>query len=153
MGFKSMEAESSLMPKGEYEAIVKDCCFSATKNGTECVKFEFVVRSDIDQPCQKKRKFKQFYRDPETGRWPAEKIGQYAHALGVPQGEDFELEDMIGRCCVMVIGHYLDGQTGAAKDFIYFLKPSRAEAGPSALSGSSELAALPPLPEDGGLPF
>lgn len=153
MGFKSIEAESDLMPKGEYEVFVKDCCFSTTKNGTECVKFEFVIRADIDQPYQKKHKFKQFYRDPETGRWPAEKIGKYAYALGVPKGEDFELSDLIGRCCAMVIGHYLDDQTGVTKDFIYFLKPSQAAPDPSAAPGSSGFEALPPIPEDDDLPF
>lgn len=150
MGFKSVESDSDLMRKGEYEVYVKDCCFSETKNGTECIKFEFVVRSDVEQPYQNKHKFKQFYKDYITGEWPAEKIGKYANALGVPKGEDFELEDLIGRNCIMVINHYQDDKTGETKDCIFFLKSSKADSfvtdAPSRFEEMQE-------DDDGDLPF
>lgn len=126
MAFKSYACDEDLMRVGEYEVYVKDCCETETRNGTECIKFEFVVRSDIEQAYQNKPKFKQFYRDRETGEWPMEKIGKYANALGIPKGDEFELDDLIGRSCVMVIKHYTtdDGET---KDCIFYLKKSSKE--------------------------
>lgn len=137
MGFISMEADSDLMRKGEYEVYVKDCGFSETKAGTECIKFEFVVRSDVEQPYQNKHKFKQFYRDRDSGRWPVEKIGKYANALGIPIGQDFELDDLIGLNCIMVIGHYQDERSGETKDCIYFLKQSKVASYLNAVSQPS----------------
>lgn len=126
MAFRSYENDSDIMKKGEYEVYLKDCCETETRNGTECIKFEFVVRSDIEQQYQNKHKFKQFYRDMETGEWPMEKIGKYANALGIPKGDEFELDDLIGRSCVMVINHYTT-EDGETKDCIFFLKKSEKE--------------------------
>lgn len=149
MAFRSVEVDNDLMKKGEYEVYVKDCCFSETKNGTECIKFEFVVRPDVEQPYQNKHKFKQFYRDSTTGGWPEEKIGKYANALGIPKGEDFELEDLIGRSCVMVINHYQDEKTGETKNCIFFLKAGKAGSFVSDQQpGFSEME-----DDDGDLPF
>lgn len=151
MVFRSVEAERDLMRKGEYEVYVKDCGFSETKAGTECIRFEFVVRSDVEQPYQNKHKFKQFYRDRDTGQWPMEKIGMYANALGIPHDQDFELEDLIGLNCVMVIGHYQDEKSGETRDYIYFLKPSRSGSYITAMpqpSGFSEISG-----DEGDLPF
>lgn len=128
MVFRSVEADSDLMREGEYEVYVKNCCFSETNGGTECVKFEFVVRSDMDQPYQNKHKFKQFYRDRDSGQWPMEKIGKYANALGIPKGQDFELDELIGLSCRMVIKHYTDKETGETRDCVFYLKSSAAQS-------------------------
>lgn len=125
--FKSIAGseEINIMPEGDYEVYVKDCCFSTTKGGYECIKFEFVVRDDVEQPFKKFHKFKQFYRDRDTNAWPVDKIGRYANALGIPNGKDFDLSDLIGLNAVMVIRNYNDKNTGEKKDNIYYLKPSK----------------------------
>lgn len=149
MIFKSVESGSDLMHKGAYEVYVKSCEFSETKGGTECIKFEFVVRSDVEQPYKNRHKFKQFYRDQESGQWPVEKIGKYAHALGIPKGQDFELEDLVGLNCLMVIDHYQDEKTGETRDYIYYLKHSEVtdyvQPQPSGFTEAEE--------DDGDLPF
>lgn len=147
--FKSVENDSGLMPQGEYEVYVKDCCFSETKNGTECIKFEFVVRSDIEQICKGRHMFKQFYRDRDTGLWPGDKIGKYANALGIPKDQDFELDDLVTRNCVMVVKHYQDNQTGEMKDCIFYLKSSKA--GSYVSSGPGNFEEIDDT--DGDLPF
>lgn len=124
MAFRSVENDSDLMKEGEYEVYVKDCCNTETKSGTECIKFEFVVREDIEQPYKGKHYFKNFYRDRETGSWPKEKIGKYANALGISVGQEFELDDLIGCSAVMKIKHFVtdDGET---IDCIHYLKKSK----------------------------
>ncbi|MFR8331179.1 MAG: DUF669 domain-containing protein [Oscillospiraceae bacterium] len=95
---KSYANDQDLMRAGEYEvSLPRIVTRRRLKNGTECIKFEFVVRGDIEQAYQNKHKFKQFYRDRETGEWPMEKIGKYANALGIPKDDEFELDDLVGR--------------------------------------------------------
>ena len=126
MAFTSVENDSGLMREGEYEVYVLFAGESETKSGRECIKFEFIVRKDVDQDYKGKHIFKQFYRDKVTNQWPAEKIGKYANALGVPRGEQFELEDLIGRNCRAVMKHF-DGDDGVTRETIFYLKPSEAE--------------------------
>lgn len=152
MAFSSVAADNDLMQEGEYEVYVKNCGYSETKGGTECIKFEFVVRPDVEQPYQNKHKFKQFYRDRDTNQWPADKIGRYANALGIPSKQDFELEDLIGLNAIMVIKQYQDKETGDTKDCIFFLKPSKAQSLISAPPSSSGFVDLYGE-EDGELPF
>lgn len=126
MGFKSYENSDGMIKEGEYEVYVKDCCETMTKSGTPCIKFEFVIRSDVPQLYQNKHKFKNFYRDRITGEWPEEKIGRFANALGIPKGEDFELEDLNGRNCIMVITHFTT-EGGETMECIRYLAPSKVE--------------------------
>lgn len=149
MLFKSVRNDSGPMPKGEYEVYVKDCGFAETKGGTECIKFEFVVRSDVVQECQNRHMFKQFYRDRDTNRWPMDKIGKYANTLGIQEEQDFELAELIGRNCIMVVSHYQDEKTGDLRDFIYYLKPSKADSYVTPPPGNFEDID----DDDGELPF
>lgn len=150
MGFKSVENDSDLMKEGEYEVYVKECKETETQNGTPVIKFDFVVRSDVDQPYKGKHKFKNFYRDKVTGDWPNEKIGKYANALGIPKGDGFELDELIGLNCILVIKHYTtdDNET---KDCIFYAKKSKAApyvAAPPSFDGG-----VPEEDDDGELPF
>lgn len=153
MAFKSVENDGDLMREGEYEVYVKHCEETETKGGTPCIAFDFVVRSDVEQAYKNKHKFKNFYRDRETGQWPSEKIGKYANALGIPKGDDFELDDLVGRSCVMVIGHYEDKKTLETKDCIYYLKASKAEPYIAGLSASGYGGFAELEDDDGELPF
>lgn len=124
--FKSVENNTGLMAEGEYEVYVKQCEVTHTKSGTECISFDFVVRPDIDQPYQNKHIFKKFYRDDETGEYPAQKIGKYANALGIEKGKEFELDELIGRSCICRISHFT-GSDGVVREVIFYLAPSKAE--------------------------
>lgn len=148
MAFRSVENDSELMPAGEYEVYVNDCCETSTKNGTDCIEFDFVIRDDIAQQYQKRHKFKRFFRDRETGSWPNDKIGRYANALGIEKGQEFELDDLIGRSAVMVTKHYTtdDGET---RDCVFYLKRSDAEP----YISDPQPAAYEEEDPDGELPF
>lgn len=154
MRFRSFDSNQDLMPEGEYEVYVKSCEETETRGGTPCIAFDFVVRSDIQQPYQNKHKFKNFYQDRDTGAWPKKKIGRWANALGIPKDQDFDLDDLVGRSAVMVIGHYQDEKTFETKDCIYYLKTSKQEPYISEPPKFSELPDSPEEDEDGGeLPF
>lgn len=138
MGFKSVKNDGGLMKEGDYEVYLKACGYSVSKNGNECIKFDFVVREDVEQEYQKKHIFKNFWPARDTGEYDADKIGKYANALGIEPETDFELEDLIGRNCILHIGPY-EKEDGTTIDCIRWLKPSKAE---------SFVTAAPASPED-----
>ena len=154
MAFRSVENDNELMKEGEYEVYVKDCCRSETQSHIPVIKFEFVVRADsgIEQAYKNKHVFKNFFPDEETGNFPEEKIGKYANALGIPKGQEFELDDLIGRNCVIVIKHYTNEKTGEKKDCIFYTKSSKAEPYMNTTPvGGQDFADI--SEEDGELPF
>lgn len=150
MVFTSVENNSGLMKKGDYECYLSDCRLTETKNGYPVINFDFVVRADVEQRYRNKHIYKNFYQDAITGDWPNEKIGKYANALGIEQGQNFELDDLIGRSCIVVITHFTTDQ-GETKDCIFYLKPSRAEPFASSLFATNDYPAMEE--DDGELPF
>lgn len=124
--FKSVENDGGLMAQGDYEVYVKSAQETETKMGNPCIKFDFVVRSDVEQPYQNKHIFKNFYPDYLTGAYPAEKIGKYANSLGIEKGQEFELEDLVGRNCILHISHFT-GQDGVTRECIFYTAPSKVE--------------------------
>ena len=126
MAFKSYENDGGLMLEGDYECILVKCCETTTRTtGLPVIAFDFQVRSDVEQKYQRKHIFKNFYQDENTGDWPTEKIGKYANALGIPKGEEFELEDLVGRCCILHMKPYA-GSDGVQRDAIFYTAPSKA---------------------------
>jgi hypothetical protein len=149
--FRSRENDSDLMREGEYEVYLKECGPAETKGGTPCIKFDFVVRADVEQAYKNKHKFKNFFFEPDgfLSDKNQEKIEKWANALGIPKGEDFELDDLVGRSCLMVIGHYVDDKTMETKDCIYYLKSSKVES----YITPAPAAQLEEAEDDGELPF
>lgn len=127
MGFKAVKNDGGLMKAGDYECYLKSCGYSVTKNGNECIKFDFVVREDVEQEYQKKHIFKNFWPDRDTGEYDADKIGKYANALGIEPGTDFELDDLVGRNCILHMEPF-EGNDGVTCDCIRYLKPSKADS-------------------------
>lgn len=123
--FKSVQNNGGMMAEGDYEVYVKKCEFGETKTGTECISFDFVVRADVEQPYQNKHIFKKFYKN-EAGEYPLDKIGKYANALGIAEGQDFELDDLIGRSCIVHISHFI-GDDGVKRECIFYTTKSKAE--------------------------
>lgn len=148
--FKSVENTGGLMAEGEYEVYVKTAEVTYTKSGIECINFDFVVRSDVEQPYQNKHIFKRFFKSDETGLYPAEKIGKYANALGIEKGQDFELEDLVGRNCIVVIRHFT-GNDGVKRECIFYTAPSKAESYMAALASAPTFDELDE--DDEELPF
>lgn len=148
--FKSVENNGGLMAEGDYEVYVKDCCESVTKGGNDCIKFDFVVRSDVEQPYQGKHIFKNFYPDRDTGAYPEAKIGRYANALGIEKGQEFELYDLIGCSCIVHISHFT-GDDGETRECIYYSAKSKIEPYMDVIAPAPEFDELDVL--DGELPF
>ena len=121
MGFKSYENDGGLMAEGDYEVICLQAVETSTKStGAPVIKLDFQVRSDVEQKYQRKHIFKNYYQD-EAGQWPMEKIGRMANALGIPKGEEFDLPDLIGKCCILHMRPF-KGQDGVERDSIFFAK-------------------------------
>lgn len=137
------------MPEGDYEVICLQAVETTTKtSGLPVIKMDFQVRSDVDQAYQRKHIFKNFYQD-DNGQWPGGKIGKLANALGIPEGETFELADLEGRCCILHMKPYT-GNDGVERDSIFYSMPTKAgqmvQAAPTVAQGYEEV-------EDEELPF
>ena len=116
MAFKSVENES-LMAEGDYEVICLKAEETETNGGTPVIKLDFQVRSDVEQKYQRKHVFKSFFKDDETGEWPAERIGKYANSMGIPKGQEFELTDLEGKCLILHMRPY-ETKEGKKRDSI-----------------------------------
>lgn len=128
MAFKSYENNSANQPmaEGDYECILVKCCETSTKtSGVPVIAFDFQVREDVEQRYQRKHIFKNFYQDRETYAWPTEKIGRFANALGVPKDEEFELSDLVGKCCILHMRPFT-GDDGVARDAIFYAAQTKA---------------------------
>ena len=124
--FKSVENNGGLMAQGDYEVYVKSCGVTTTKSGNECISFDFVVRSDVNQPYQNKHIFKKFYPSRDTGEYPSEKIGKYANALGIEKGQEFDLGDLVGLSCIIHISHFTTDD-GVTRECIFYTAPSKVD--------------------------
>lgn len=147
--FKSVENNNGLMDEGDYEVYVNNCGETTTKNGYPCIKFDFIVRSDVEQKYCGKHIFKSFYRNGND-EWPIEKIGKYANSLGIAKDTEFLLEDLIGRSCIVRISHYT-GDDGIERECIFYTAPSKAEPYMNQSDFGNALAEI--AEDDGELPF
>lgn len=149
MAFKSYEntgADSNTMLEGDYEVQLVNAGETLTRSsGIPCIAFDFVVREDVDQRYKRKHIFKNFFKD-DNGVWPYEKIGKIANALGIPQGQEFDLGDLIGLCCILHIKPYKK-QDGTMIDTIYYAKST--EAGQLIQTASNDFVEV----DDEDLPF
>lgn len=148
--FKSVENSGGLMAEGDYEVYVKSCGVTTTKAGNECISFDFVVRSDVNQPYQNKHIFKKFYPNRDTGEYPSEKIGKYANALGIEKGQEFAPDDLVGRNCIVHISHFT-GDDGVTRECIFYTAPSNAKPYMAEMPSNQEFAMLED--DDAQLPF
>ena len=148
MRFTSQENSGGLMAEGDYEVICLKAEEAETKGGIPVIKFDFQVRSDVDQKYQRKHIFKSFFRDDETGEWPADKIGKYANSMGIPKGEEFELSDLEGKCLILHMKPYT-GKDGTTRDSINYTKPTEAGQYGEAPASSNSFVKV----EDEELPF
>ena len=125
MAWTSVENDGGLMAEGDYEVICLKAKEGETQGGTPVIDFEFQVRTDIEQKYGRKHIFKSFFRDRKTGEWPADRIGKYANALGVPKGEQFELNDLVGKCCIVHMRPYKSND-GTMRDSVAWVAKTKA---------------------------
>ena len=146
MAFKAVENANNsngLMKEGKYEVTCKSAKFDVTPTDKEVISLDFVVRSDVEQQYKRKHIFKSFWKD-DNGNWPVEKIGKYATSMGFEPGKEFELEEMEGCDCIVVIKHFT-GSDGIERECIFYTEPTEHPV---------EVAKLEPInADDEDLPF
>lgn len=126
MRFTVVKNDGGLMKEGDYECILVRCEETTTKTGgLPVIAFDFQVRQDVEQPYRRKHIFKNFYQDSVTGKWPMDNIGKLANSLGLKIGDDFDLEDLVGRCCILHVKPFT-GQDGVERDTVYWSAPTKA---------------------------
>lgn len=127
MAFKAYEntGSSTCMKEGDYEVILMSCSETTTRtSGMPTIAFDFKVRDDVEQAYHGKHIFKNFYPDRDTNQYPLEKIGKIANALGIEKGAEFELYDLVGRCCILHMRPY-KGSDGIERDSIYYAESTK----------------------------
>jgi len=139
MSWTSYENNGGLMAEGDYECICVKVEETETKTThTPVIKFDFQVRSDVEQKYQRKHIFKSFFKDDDD-QWPVEKIGKLANSMGIPKGQSFELRDLEGKCLILHMRPY-KGKDGVERDSIGWTAQTKAgqygQPLPNALAGS-----------------
>ena len=119
---KSTKRAYSLIPEGAYEATVYSCEEKMTKAEQPYIQFSFQIRSDAKQAYGGRIINKSFWQG-QDGEYPNDKIGAYAAVLGIPEDTDFMLRDLVGRYCIVNVGHY-DAKDGTKKDCVKYITES-----------------------------
>lgn len=136
MAFKAYENDGGLMVEGDYEVICLKAVETTTRTtGAPVIALDFQVRTDVEQKYQRKHIFKNFYQD-EKGAWPVEKIGKLANALGIEKGAEFEISDLVGRCCILHMRPFR-GNDGVERDAIFYAKQTKAGQAVNVLEAGS----------------
>lgn len=148
MAFKAKKEEQVCMAEGNYEVIVVDCKEKTTDQGYELISFDFKIRDDVEQAYKRKRFFKSFYReqDGSLSEETEKKLCVLAHNLGIPDGSDFDLPDLIGKCCILHIGPYTNPNTGLTKDALMYSKPTEVGQAIDAPQGFTDVSETEEVP-------
>ncbi len=119
------ERTNTPMVEGDYEVQLLNAGEMTSQSGTTYLKFEFVVRDDVDQRYKKHRVWRSYFKG-EDGNYEMDKIGHMASMLGVPEGVKIELGDLPGRCCMVHVKPYKSPKTGRESDSVVWYAPTKA---------------------------
>lgn len=127
MGYRSIESAQECMKAGAYEAVVRKCEEKTTDQGYELISIDFQMRADVQQEYKNKHFFLNIFKeaDGSLSDKGINRLGKVAHALGIPKDSDFDLPDLIGRCCILNIRPFTN-ENGITKDSLYYAEPTKA---------------------------
>lgn len=112
MGFSTDYSEVNsfdLIPKGEYEVIIKKVEERTTRNGAEGINLSLVIRNDVDQKYQNRYIYHTLWKrkepteaDMQVQGYSFRQIMQLAKAAVLPSGKNYEsvtalCDDLVNR--------------------------------------------------------
>ena len=119
----------SLVPQGNYEAIITNAEIRQTKNGKYKVGLTLTIRNDIQQDCQNRVLFIDIWRkreptpaDDQADGFNFAQLMAVSRAAQIPSGQSFEsleqfLQALCGRCLIATVRHETyNGETTAKVD-------------------------------------
>lgn len=120
------EHTNAPMVEGDYEVQLINAEEKIGGNsGKPYLRFEFVVREDVDQRYRKHHIWRSYFKG-EDGQYDMDKIGHMASMLGVPEGVKIDLADLPGRCCLVHVKPYKNPKSGRESDSIQWYAPTKA---------------------------
>lgn len=100
-----------LIPKGEYEVIIKAITERTTQNGATGLNLSLVIRNDVEQKCQNRYLFHTLWKrkeptqaDMQVQGYSFKQIMQLAKAAKLPSGKAYET---VGDLCADLINHVM----------------------------------------------
>ena len=127
MGYKAIANTQDCMAEGDYEAVLLKCEDKTTDMGYELIAFDFKIREDVEQAYQNKRFFYNVYKESDGSLTEKNmgKLGRLANALGIPNDAEFDLPDLLGKCCILHLRPWTNDK-GVTKDTLYYAKKTEA---------------------------
>lgn len=129
MGFTINHKEAAsggILPKGEYEVIIKDAHVGATNSGTPCINFRLTVRNDCGQEYANYTIYDSLYKrkdptpeDMAVDGYSSKQIQTLSKAAGLQDGKSYSgidewAADLIGKLLRVTIQHEdYNGKTNA----------------------------------------
>ena len=98
MAFTARKPAERSVLHGEFEIYCSAAAYSVARSGDDIIELEFTVRPDVQQDHQNYRFRKTFWLqgDGQLKDGDLDKLGKYAGALGIEEGQEFDLDDLIG---------------------------------------------------------
>lgn len=131
MGFSTDFSQANtydLIPKGDYEVVIKAAEEKATQAGTDYLSITLVIRNDVEQNCQNRYIFHSFWKRKEPTQadmsvkgYSFKWIMALAKAAKLPDGKNYETlenlcKDFEGRVIKVTVGH--DSYNGNTRETI-----------------------------------
>ena len=115
--YSDVKEAPSLLPKGDYEVIIKTAEERKTSNGKEQISLNMVIRNDVDQKYQNKGVFFNTFKrtepteqDKQVQGYSFKTIMRLAKMTGIPSGKAYNnvsemLADMVNKCVRITVDH------------------------------------------------
>lgn len=88
------KADEGNVADGTYETVVSTVTEDTAGTGNEFLKFDLIVRNDVDQKFKNSHIFQPVYRSKETGKYPQGRLMAIAKAAGLVDGKSYnDFED------------------------------------------------------------
>lgn len=138
MGFSTDYSEVNsfeLIPKGEYEVIIKSIEERTTQNGATGLNLTLVIRNDVEQKYQNRFLFHTLWKrreptqaDMQVQGYSFKQVMSLAKAAALPSGKSYEsvqalCDELIGHAIRVTVGH--DEYNGQLREVVKFMNESK----------------------------